>query len=358
MLRPLHYQEDLMCVYPCLKGVGPFPLKAIVALIDRSKMELSSTTDQVNLWESLTSTPFDPPLKTLSTEAVDITCPRCLTINNTPWINNEGTGVGQKFSGACESCGLFVHSGALSVGKFLRDMVSPGLLPHTVFNSKGFEDLESARAISQIIKEKLNISNTTDGDQFEWNMANIEAVLFACPDVLALVGAYRMKQLLSAYDHPAASSFDLKPAVMRQARFISKMHDIEWAGETSLSANTSILDAIIRYHHFFLRSSEISILSVDTDMAFHTHLLFAASFINDCRRILGCVLDHDDSTERSDGEIDQALSLAIKVWESIPYPISAYRSCRKCSPLRPSGVCVCSSCGQESCAGNCAPDTK
>lgn len=92
-------------------------------------MELTPTAEQAKLWESSTSTPFEPPLKTLPTEVADIVCPRCLAINHIPWINNDETGVGQKLSSVCVSCGLFVNSDTLTVGKFLRDVVSPGVLP-------------------------------------------------------------------------------------------------------------------------------------------------------------------------------------------------------------------------------------
>lgn len=52
MLRPLHYREDLIRVYPCLGGVGAFPLRAVVSnvvrvlrkvLVVKSALQLGNT---------------------------------------------------------------------------------------------------------------------------------------------------------------------------------------------------------------------------------------------------------------------------------------------------------------------------
>lgn len=70
--------------------------------------------------------------------------------------------------------------------------------------------------------------------------------------------------------------------VMRQAVFISTMHDIHWAGDKSPVPGEDglVVNAIIRYHQYFLRNSEIwAIPSLDVDMVFHTHLLSAAGFM-------------------------------------------------------------------------------
>jgi hypothetical protein len=94
-------------------------------LIDPDTMDFVPTNEHIAYWEAQTGAPFSFVL-TDESETVGVSCPKCLCSTSVPWVNKEGTGLGQiGFAIDCVQCGLAISRDALSVAMFLNDLSGP-----------------------------------------------------------------------------------------------------------------------------------------------------------------------------------------------------------------------------------------
>ncbi|RDB17022.1 hypothetical protein Hypma_002059 [Hypsizygus marmoreus] len=314
MLSPWNYYEDSKRVYPELEAMGSFPFGFARALVDVATLELVPTPAQIAMWESQTSTTFAIPLQTLPAETVLLCCPKCDSEVRLPWVNEAGTGYGQRlFKATCSQCNLNIDRDALSLSKLLRDISSPRIMAHTLLSRSGVADLASAQEFSLAIKEELGLPRSSDGDQFNWKVSVVESILTR--DVKSDGVKKKLLHILKAYHHPSESSLDLGQAFLRQARFISEMDRIQWSGSKASfpGKEAALEDAVERYHKFVALDPVAMVACLDIDLAFHTHQLLGPTFAQDSINILGRLLDHDDSVERH--VIIDDLTRTSEVWE-------------------------------------------
>lgn len=97
-------------------------------------------------------------------------------------------------------------------------------------------------------------------------------------------------------------SVDLVDAVKRQFSFVDEMNGMGWTQMEHIDSKydaPQLANAIIRYHkwfHVLCQKKELMCPTLDIDLAWHTHQL-SALYYNDCFRVVGCFIDHDDKIE-------------------------------------------------------------
>ncbi|CAG8527843.1 1900_t:CDS:2 [Dentiscutata erythropus] len=92
-------------------------------------------------------------------------------------------------------------------------------------------------------------------------------------------------------------SIELVSAVVRQREFTHKMVDNAWVNNITVQAQ-----ATIRYHRFLLLQKDTGKLLVptlDIDLCWHTHMLFASLYRNFTKNHMNRIINHDDTLSKS-----------------------------------------------------------
>ena len=112
----------------------------------------------------------------------------------------------------------------------------------------------------------------------------------------ACVGQYR-KQIKEGGDRCPSDEWvaSLVAAVRRQATFMLKMLEEQSLGRASADA----IRAELENYKAFLGDAgkseqELPVPSLLLDLVWHTHMMYPARYANECVRIAGRFIDHDD----------------------------------------------------------------
>ncbi|KAK7469974.1 hypothetical protein VKT23_001411 [Stygiomarasmius scandens] len=129
-------------------------------------------------------------------------------------------------------------------------------------------------------------------------------------------------RIMSAYTDDHIFSLDLIGAVIRQNTFVTKMYDLGWTNPTFFdgkeSENETVLyHAIARYHAFLdlinANPESFFVPTLDIDLAWHTHQLMSNKYKNDCMKLIGKFIDHDDKVE--EGKLSKSFDETCRAWK-------------------------------------------
>lgn len=102
-----------------------------------------------------------------------------------------------------------------------------------------------------------------------------------------------IRRTMSCYWASSLFSLDLTAAVRRHGAFIAKMHVLDWLHLTSTTR--SLLTKYERYFAILPRfPDQIAVLTLDIDLAWHTHQLSRPNYDNYSLATTGVFIDHDD----------------------------------------------------------------
>ena len=112
-------------------------------------------------------------------------------------------------------------------------------------------------------------------------------------------------------------SIDLVAAALRQREFSKKIISPELR---EIDTPSALFRATIRYHKFLLLNSRKEkkgrkvglVPTLDIDLCWHTHQLFAVSYRAWCIEHLGTALNHDDTVAKED--LDKGLEDTSQAW--------------------------------------------
>ncbi|WVR07667.1 hypothetical protein IAU60_004709 [Kwoniella sp. DSM 27419] len=131
-------------------------------------------------------------------------------------------------------------------------------------------------------------------------------------------------------DQVIPSSFDLKTtrwspgdiaaAVQRQAKFVRNLKDIGWLEPDHWVRHgwREVQFGIVLYHAWLdlqhaTRMKQFLVPRLDIDLAWHTHQLQHERYRQDTTRVLGGMLNHDDSAE--EGSLELGLQTTRRLWK-------------------------------------------
>lgn len=109
-------------------------------------------------------------------------------------------------------------------------------------------------------------------------------------------------------------SIDLVAASLRQREFAKKITSRELS---AIDTPDALFKATSRYHKFLLLLNRVKkgaslVPTLDIDLVWHTHQLYAASYRNWSIEHLGVAINHDDTV--SQGKLHNGLNLTHRAW--------------------------------------------
>lgn len=123
------------------------------------------------------------------------------------------------------------------------------------------------------------------------------------------------RKMMSRYwENSSPFALDLVGAVIRQGSFIEKMHNIDWLHSPALPATMTRL--ILKYERFVVIMNDptnMAVPTLDVDLAWHTHQLNPASYMDYVVRKTGQFIDHDDKVAET--ALNDAFAWTSKVYE-------------------------------------------
>ncbi|TFY79965.1 hypothetical protein EWM64_g4047 [Hericium alpestre] len=341
LLNPQRYAEDCNRILPQFAVMRPGTMLAAVKHIGDISAFVPPTSRKQS-WLSDTRTQFDPfdSLQTMVSQA--LTCPQCNAKLDVPYITEDGKGYTQQnFSTICQACRLEITKETLAVGNFtstlaidhrdvmvLRRYRGAAFLPGTIRTPEVAEDGRRAERIKSLLlqtplfalRRGVRPTPAEMGSSVQWSMDLIRKL----PTV---VKPRTLNRILSSYSDQRPFSVELVGAVLRQGTFVKKMQELGWTkpGYFDDQENSmAIVHAVVRYHAFLdlMSSSTTSFFvpTLDIDLVWHTHQLFAVSYQVDCKKYVGRYIDHDDKVEET--HLSNAFDLTCRAWNArfnVPY---------------------------------------
>ncbi|EPQ58876.1 hypothetical protein GLOTRDRAFT_90647 [Gloeophyllum trabeum ATCC 11539] len=329
MLNPMWYTEDGLRI------------REIAAL---PRFRLDS-------WLKGARTPFDPleSMSVLSDKRVG--CPQCGEGLLVPFLLEDGSGYAQQgFKIECPYCSLRITKETLGVAKIARDLARPqdptdgALLAHpevsammpsqylagTVHTQFHIMNIVRAMSVKEALLQSpsavaLNLRKVTHERKRARAIQEKAGNSFAGFE--ALTSGASPPRIMNAYADDHIFSVELVGAVLRQESFIDKMVNLGWTDPTYFEAREdeiALHHAAARYHAFLdLMATppfEYYVPTLDIDLAWHTHQLYADRYASDCRKYMSRFVDHDDKVAES--LLSTAFDTTCRTWKSrfgIPY---------------------------------------
>ncbi|KAH6891591.1 hypothetical protein BKA70DRAFT_1326677 [Coprinopsis sp. MPI-PUGE-AT-0042] len=165
-------------------------------------------------------------------------------------------------------------------------------------------------------------------------------------------------KLMSAHLEPMVYSVELAGAVLRQGDFVDKMYSFGWTRPGFFDApddEAALQHAIARYHGFldllYTSWGTFFVPTLDIDLVWHTHQLFAAQYKQDCEKYVRRFINHDDKVDTL--KLSNAFDITRSAWkerfgieytycgcplpgETIGKRLSRFMSSKKPPPTMPS----------------------
>lgn len=372
LLNPSRYYEDLKynTTRANLAGVQ-FPLEDVVSRIDPVDLQYHAP-EAAQHWEMSTGEPFDS-FRSGNT-ACPVSCHNCNEVKFMPWDEM----VTDSWSFKCEKCS-FVTTKSRLLGRrwlvaakqwtqgssntksyrlpgagissvtgcyFLSDPYSPFLSrlfdsrrkgTGLMLNLRG--DVRSSTDVD--IHGKIRKAHITPEEIYESAYHDVEQIgqlvhskvkdltndKFANLNHLSQENLYRRVSLMMSFyleqNVISTASLDLVAAVQRQFRFIENIENLGWLHPKKPSDHQV---TIVRYHawlNIVSKHTKMLCPTLDIDLAWHTHQLNHAYYI-DCFWTVLRFLDHNDKVEKTflRGAFDDTGSLWKREYNQ-PYSVCA-----------------------------------
>ncbi|KAA1466623.1 hypothetical protein DENSPDRAFT_46315 [Dentipellis sp. KUC8613] len=347
LLNPRSYAEDCSRFLTAFARLPPkMFLNALTAIGDMTTFTPSD--ERRTLWFIQTKTPFDLFDAFGYLIRQEIICPNCHAINRASYINDTGTGYAQQhFAHPCSFCRFEITKEKLALIRFMTDLslnhrdratvLQHGnyvYLPMTLRSPFVSLDKNRAAAIKDLLlstgpfKPKRSLRR---GRIMKTPLAMAESVKWSLSRTRKIPVRARnpriLSRILTAYSDQRPFSVELTGAVLRQATFVEKMHELGWTEPNFFDIpeeEVVLSHATVRYHAFldlmFSSPSSFFVPTLDIDLVWHTHQLLAANYQRDCIRYVGRYVDHDDKVEES--HLADAFDLTCRAWNArfnVPY---------------------------------------
>ncbi|KDQ53342.1 hypothetical protein JAAARDRAFT_161844 [Jaapia argillacea MUCL 33604] len=353
-LNPGWYSEDRDRFKPLqnLPASQNTPIELVAFIGNLSLFNPSPT--RATSWLEATRTPFDPFESASQLQSPinrDVNCPECEIAVPVEFLTADGKGYAQRnFKKHCDrdSCNHDITKDSLAAAKFARDLArdytDPSSSSHgygiylagTLYSQANARDAKRAKlAKSHILGtpklKSLKLERVTPEDR----TSTILKAFQYTTEIARATAARGMKtgggrlllRIMSAYTDDRPFSIELTGAVLRQGTFVKKMHDIGWTDPDFFNLAEDMValqHSIARYHAFLdlMSASPGSFLvpTLDIDLAWHTHQLYAARYAEDCKSFVGKYVDHDDKVEEN--RLAMAFDLTCRAWKNryeVPY---------------------------------------
>ncbi|KAM3418096.1 hypothetical protein BST61_g6301 [Cercospora zeina] len=344
-LNPRCYLEDCIRQGRMDLWNSAMPFEAIARSIDSTTFVYEDRATARSHFVELTGRPWD---NVAEADGRIVKCLHCDSITNeVPWTAalfgdwpitdrsaleekvdiflSERNGYCDKdFLYACRGCGDNITHETMRIGRFVDDVKL--LLNHnipmkgTILGIKGIpsraygvkdETTDFIGMPNEIIKAGVRSHFETRSlrqldlftevrDRMELAMKDKKLMRQARGSLSATLLRYErvgVRKLMSRYwDNSSPFSIDLLGAVIRQGSFIEKMHNIDWLHSPALPSTMNRL--ITKYGNFITimrqNPTHMAVPTLDVDLAWHTHQLYPARYmqytVDQCKHFI----DHDD----------------------------------------------------------------
>ncbi|KAH6879916.1 hypothetical protein BKA70DRAFT_196508 [Coprinopsis sp. MPI-PUGE-AT-0042] len=315
MLNPRWYAEDATRIpsIAILFDIGNVCMK----LMDRFPEILSGppSSARVNHFAHRMAIPFDGLLSASHLTKKVVLCPYCCKALSVPYMEEDGGGYFQaNFAAICpaQGCGKTFNKEQLRARKLAENLASSTSLPGTVLTNSPLADKRAEQTIKTNFYDRMNpISSQEILEGSEFSLAQMRAKAGKSPT---------LARVMSAHLEPMIYSVELAGAVMRQGSFVDKMHDFGWTRPgffDSPEDEIALQHALARYHAFLdlMASSPASFFvpTLDIDLVWHTHQLFAAWYRAHCDIYIAKFVDHDDKVDTF--QLSNAFDITCRAWK-------------------------------------------
>ncbi|KAG8958094.1 hypothetical protein FRC03_009468 [Tulasnella sp. 419] len=343
LLNPrIYYEDGLRLFRRSLLDREPFPLHHIATI-----MSSPPSTARVHHFEAYISEPFDQHLITES-NVLKLQCPGCGRSTEVKWYKEDGTGYSQDgFSQGCSECRIGLSRENFGIARLAKDLAgikrnpNQGSVAGVLLGPRsGSPNLTFTRAWNKNVLNGLVLYKAEDyAYAMGWNFreaANILKHGFNEPDESLPDYQNGMKRILKAYNTWTCFSVDLRAAVSRQFRFISKIAGLGWLEPGAFPADSksdegreesrALRRSVAQYHAFLdlmaVNPKKFLVPTLAIDLAWHTHQLFHAEYRKSTIALVGSLVDHDDAVEQEN--LASSYRQTAQLWHSrfnIPYSI-------------------------------------
>ena len=352
MLNPRAYLEDCLRQGRMRLWHTPFPWQAAVDCINSATFAWEAGATASAAFTDLTSLPYD---NLAIVDAMVVGCPKCNAGNATPWTtcaenlptgyfsNDEALGVtldamlssgtgfaDRNFTISCSKCCTEITHTRLAAAKFISDvkrLLSPDNVPMggTVLGIEGipWKMANGNDASTKYIAETTNNlflegfgaklvaqagsldmlgsasmeSMRTMLEEAIVDQSYMRKVRSSASGRLTRAEKVGVRRMMSRYwQNSSPFALDLVGAVIRQASFVEKMHNIDWLHSPALPSTMKRL--IVKCDRFVgimaSRDCRMAVPTLDVDLAWHTHQLSPYNYMMYTVKTTKQFVDHDD----------------------------------------------------------------
>ncbi|KAJ8514647.1 hypothetical protein ONZ45_g7829 [Pleurotus djamor] len=294
MLYPHRFYEDAQLRFPKLKRFQEFQHGSFTG----------DKTTGVSSFEKKTLLKYDPQVSLSSDSERYVTCPFCEKDVTVLWHTTNATGyVDESFSQFCSACGDTVNTDSLCVYKFLQALVAftnnktpLPYLAELAFSDRN-ADVVHAREATQCIKDAVPGSTTKEilDSAARKRLTGMEYIKSLLVNV-QLTANRTVDQILRPFKHPYKFTQNLVPAMTLSLKRLSLLQAdevlAEAGGLTSEFALKEWYDLYVPYFNS-LKTPGVHIgPPLRVDLIWHTHILKATVYREDCLAFLGIFPNH------------------------------------------------------------------
>ncbi|KIM61444.1 hypothetical protein SCLCIDRAFT_16109 [Scleroderma citrinum Foug A] len=300
LLNPSWYAEDTMRI-PILGTLAKYN-QAMSTCLEFPTLLTTETPhhQRTETWCLRTGTPYHPFDAVVNLTHKSIECPQCTWGLSVAFLDTDGMGYSQEnFKTTC-LCGFRITMDNLGMYKFVKNII---------------EQNPPASYLAGSLHTPHNSNDTLRAEGMKQAIARARPL------------ARMIARVLGAYTDDRLFSVDLVGAVLRQASFVQKMHDLGWTNPGFFDSEEDAIvlkHCITRYHAFLGLMAESQgsffVPTIDIDLAWHTHQLLARRYQEDCLELVGRYVNHDDKVEED--KLATSFDVTCRAWQDrygVPY---------------------------------------
>ncbi|KIM59805.1 hypothetical protein SCLCIDRAFT_1185598, partial [Scleroderma citrinum Foug A] len=337
LLNPSWYAEDTMRI-PILRTLAKYNQVMSTCLEFPTLLTTKTPHHQrTEMWYLRTGTPYHPFDAAADLTHKSIERPQCnfeLTKSTTAFLDTDGMGYSQdNFKTTCQ-CGFLITMDNLGMYKFVKNIIERNPpasylayrfathAPHS-YDTQRAEKMKQAIArakpLARMLASQTRVGRTPTTVVQTRPVSPANEFMRASGNNPA-----SLRRVLGEYTDDRLFSVDLVGAVLRQASFVQKIHDLGW---TSPGFFDSEEDAVMLRHCMtrFLglmaeSKGSFFVPTMDIDLAWHTHRLLARRHQEDCLELVGRYVNHDDKVEED--KLATSFDVSCRVWQDrygVPY---------------------------------------
>ncbi|RUP49677.1 hypothetical protein BC936DRAFT_141841 [Jimgerdemannia flammicorona] len=329
LLSPYRYYEDLLRLYPTSEHMLDyvFPLEKLHKVIASGyQIDLPS---EITWLEYTGNEPYVLALNDITTRLVAFSCPWCSKQSEIQWETWARVKTQKGLSFRCQHCTAKCNADTLSGRRFLDDVAlyrrdrTRFLAGGIITTRKGTYEEDKIMVEHQMLlldheaKWHSQLANGKSWQNCEWKkiVPTLKAVVkelkqerkdtkFRKLTVGRIRGSYM--GLITPF------SIDLVAAVVRQRDFSSKIIGVNIDSQEGLAASVRRYFMFLMLMKKYWYSNESFIPTLDIDLAWHTHMLFAPRYRAYTTAALSRVTNHDDTIKK--GKLDGSLVKTSLKW--------------------------------------------